>query len=100
MRKTKIVCTLGPATDKGTVLEDLIVAGMDVARFNFSHSTYDEHGSRMRKLQELREKHGRSVASLLDTKGPEIRVKNFRDGSVFLKKGQEFSLFLYGEGGR
>ncbi len=93
MRKTKIVCTLGPATDKGTVLEDLIVAGMDVARFNFSHSTYDEHGSRMRKLQELREKHGRSVASLLDTKGPEIRVKNFRDGSVFLKKGQEFSLF-------
>lgn len=92
MRKTKIICTLGPATDKGNILEQLIVEGMDVARFNFSHSTYEEHGRRMKELKKLRKSHGKHVAALLDTKGPEVRLKDFAEGSAFLKKGQEFIL--------
>lgn len=92
MRKTKIICTLGPATDKEGVMEQLVLKGMDVARFNFSHSTYDEHKARMEKIKELRKKCGKSVAILLDTKGPEIRTKDFRDGYVNVKAGQSFTL--------
>ncbi len=93
MRKTKIICTMGPATDKDDVLEQLIVKGMDVARFNFSHGSHEEQKVRMDKLKKLREKHGRPVAALLDTKGPEIRLKTFKTGRVELKKGQDFTLF-------
>ncbi|MBE5902512.1 MAG: pyruvate kinase [Lachnospiraceae bacterium] len=92
IRKTKIVCTLGPATDKEDVLEQLIIEGMDVARFNFSHGEHSEQKARFEKLKELRKKHDRPVAALLDTKGPEIRIRDFAQGKVTLKKGQEFSL--------
>ena len=79
MRKTKIICTLGPSTDKGDVLRDLIANGMNVARFNFSHGSYEEHGGRLAKLKALREELGKPVAALLDTKGPEIRLKEFKN---------------------
>lgn len=92
MRKTKIVCTLGPATDEGDVLEQLVKNGMDVARFNFSHGSYEEHGKRFEEVVRLRKKYGKHIATLLDTKGPEIRLKDFRDGKVELKKDQLFTL--------
>ena len=92
MRKTKIICTLGPSTDKGDVLRDLIANGMNVARFNFSHGSYEEHGGRLAKLEALREELGKPVAALLDTKGPEIRLKEFKNGVEMLEAGQTFTL--------
>ena len=92
MRKTKIICTLGPSTDKGDVLRDLIENGMNVARFNFSHGSYEEHGGRLAKLKALREELGKPVAALLDTKGPEIRLKEFKNGVEMLEAGQTFTL--------
>ena len=92
MRKTKIVCTLGPATDNETVLRQLIFAGMDVARFNFSHSTYDDHASRMNMISKLRKETGKHIAALLDTKGPEVRVKQFVNGKVTVHNGDTFTL--------
>ena len=92
MRKTKIICTLGPSTDKGDVLRDLIANGMNVARFNFSHGSYEEHGGRLAKLKALREELGEPVAALLDTKGPEIRLKEFKNGVEMLEAGQTFTL--------
>ena len=92
MRKTKIICTLGPSTDKGDVLRDLISNGMNVARFNFSHGSYEEHGGRLAKLKALREELGKPVAALLDTKGPEIRLKEFKNGVEMLEAGQTFTL--------
>lgn len=92
MRKTKIVCTMGPATDRGDVLEQLIQEGMNVARFNFSHGNHEEQKKRIEKLRETREKCGQPVAALLDTKGPEIRLGNFEKEKVELEKGQTFIL--------
>lgn len=92
MRKTKIVCTLGPATDDYAVLKNMIRAGMNVARLNFSHSTYDEHKRRMDMVKRARKELCMPVAILLDTKGPEIRVKTFKNGRVELKKGNKFTL--------
>lgn len=92
MRKTKIICTLGPSTDKEGVLETLIQEGMDVARFNFSHGSHREQKERLIKLQEIRERLGRPVAALLDTKGPEIRIRTFKEGKAELVEGQEFTL--------
>ncbi len=92
MRKTKIVCTLGPATDHDGVLREMIDAGMDVARFNFSHGGHNEHLGRFKLLQKEREAAGKPVAALLDTRGPEIRLGNFEGGKAHLKKGQEFTL--------
>ena len=83
MRKTKIICTLGPSTDKEGVLRELIANGMNVARFNFSH---------LEKLKALREELGKPVAALLDTKGPEIRLKDFKNGVENLVAGQTFTL--------
>ena len=91
-RKTKIICTLGPSTDKGDVLRQLILEGMNVARFNFSHGSYEEQEGRLNKLRALREELDRPVAALLDTKGPEIRLRDFEEGKVELKKGQTFTL--------
>ncbi len=91
-RKTKIVCTLGPATDDEAVLKSLIEEGMDVARFNFSHGTHGEQEARLAKLVKLREEAGRPVAALLDTKGPEIRLRDFTGGRAELKDGQTFTL--------
>lgn len=92
MRKTKIICTLGPATDVEGVLEDLIKAGMNVARCNFSHGTHEEHKARMDKVKEIRTKCDKPVALLLDTKGPEIRTGLFKDGVIYVHTGQTFTL--------
>lgn len=92
MRKTKIVCTLGPATDREDVLREMLLAGMNVARFNFSHGSYEEHKARLDSLKALREELQLPVAAMLDTKGPEIRLKSFAEGSVMLRTGQEFTL--------
>ena len=92
MRKTKIICTLGPSTDKEGVLRDLIANGMNVARFNFSHGSHEEHLGRLEKLKALREELGKPVAALLDTKGPEIRLKDFKTGVENLVAGQTFTL--------
>ena len=75
MRKTKIICTLGPSTDKDDVLRQLMLEGMNVARFNFSHGTHEEQGERLKKVQKLREELHLPIATLLDTKGPEIRQR-------------------------
>lgn len=92
MRKTKIICTLGPATDEGDVLEQLVAEGMDVARFNFSHNSCEEQKVRMDKVKELRKQYRRHIACLLDTKGPEIRIKTFKNGKIKLKRGQDFCM--------
>ena len=92
MRKTKIICTLGPSTDKEGVLRKLIENGMNVARFNFSHGSYEEHRARLDQLEALREELGKPVAALLDTKGPEIRLKEFANGIEILEAGQKFTL--------
>lgn len=92
MRKTKIICTLGPATDAPEVLKDIIQCGMNVARFNFSHGTHADHKKRLDDLKQLREEMGMPIAALLDTKGPEIRLKHFEQGSVVLEEGQTFTL--------
>lgn len=92
MRKTKIVCTLGPSTEKEGVLRQLIENGMNVARFNFSHGDYAEHSHRLEELKKLRSELGRPVAAMLDTKGPEIRLCNFANGKEKLTTGQKFTL--------
>ena len=85
MRKTKIVCTLGPATDDIEIMEQLVKEGMNVARFNFSHGSYEEHEKRLQMLNECRNNAETYVAALLDTKGPEIRLKKFENGQVELQ---------------
>ena len=92
MRKTKIVCTLGPATDSDGVLREMLESGMNVARFNFSHGSHEEHKRRLDALKALREELGLPVAAMLDTKGPEVRLRSFADGAVALKTGGEFTL--------
>ena len=92
LRKTKIVCTLGPSTDDENVMRSLIEEGMNVARFNFSHGGHEEQFGRLTMLRKLREEMKRPVAALLDTKGPEIRLKEFASGKVELKNGQTFTL--------
>ncbi len=92
MRKTKIICTLGPSTDSDERMEELIRAGMNVARFNFSHQTYPEHAARFETLVRIREKLGAPVAALLDTKGPEIRLGLLEDGKAELLAGDMFTL--------
>lgn len=92
MRKTKIICTLGPATDDISIMRSLLESGMNVARFNFSHGTQEEQKARLDKLHALREELNIPVASLLDTKGPEIRLGTFEGGKVSLQTGAEFVL--------
>lgn len=92
VRKTKIICTMGPSTEKPGVLEQLMLAGMNVARFNFSHGDHEEQLSRLKALRETRERLGLPVAALMDTKGPEIRLKEFAEGKVMLEAGQTFTL--------
>ena len=91
-RKTKIICTLGPAVDDQKMLEGLIEAGMNVARFNFSHGDYEEQGARIETFKNARKAVGKPVAMLLDTKGPEIRIGKFATGEAILKEGDTFTL--------
>lgn len=92
MRKTKIICTMGPATDKEGILEQLAIEGMDVARFNFSHGPHEEQKGRLERLKAIRTKINRPIAALLDTKGPEIRIQEFAKGKVTVTEGQKFTL--------
>ncbi len=92
MRKTKIVCTLGPATIDDAVVRELMLSGMDVARQNFSHGDHAVQKAAFERVKRVREELGLPVASLLDTKGPEVRVKQFRDGKIELKNGAFFTL--------
>ena len=91
MRKTKIVCTIGPATDTEEVMIGLCKAGMNVARLNFSHSTYEEHQRRIDLVKKVRQDLNLPIAIMLDTKGPEYRIKTFENGSVFLNEGAAFT---------
>ena len=92
MRKTKIICTLGPAVDDEDMIRKLILAGMNAARFNFSHGTHESHLAQLQQLRHVRDELGLPVAAILDTKGPEIRIKTFQDGRIELQKGDTFTL--------
>lgn len=93
MKKTKIVCTMGPNTDNREIMKELALNGMDVARFNFSHGDHAEHKHRLEILESVREELGIPIASLLDTKGPEIRTGKLKDGKkVTLKEGDLYTL--------
>ena len=92
MLKTKIVCTLGPASDSEEIIEKMILAGMNVARLNFSHGTHEEHKKKIDAVKAVRDRLGVPVAIMLDTKGPEIRLGEFKGGSATLTAGDEFIL--------
>ena len=92
MRKTKIICTLGPAVDNEESLRELMLAGMNCARFNFSHGTHESQLATLQRVKRVRDSLGLPVATMLDTKGPEIRIKTFENGPITLKKGDKFTL--------
>ena len=92
MRKTKIICTLGPSSESEETLRRLMIEGMDVARFNFSHGTHEEQLEKFNRVKRIREELGLQVAALLDTKGPEIRLKTFENDKAELKQGSRFTL--------
>ncbi|MEA4920468.1 MAG: pyruvate kinase [Clostridiaceae bacterium] len=92
MRRTKIVCTVGPAVDTEEKIEKLMLAGMDAARFNFSHGTHESHLATLEKVKRVRDRLGLPIAAILDTKGPEIRIKTFKDGKITLNQGDTFTL--------
>ena len=92
LRKTKIICTLGPATEDESVLRRLMQGGMNAARFNFSHCTHEDASKKLEAVTRLREELGLPIATILDTKGPEIRVKTFQNGPVQLQAGDTFTL--------
>ena len=92
MKRTKIVCTVGPGTDKFGILEDMMRAGMNVARFNFSHGSHEEQAERMQMVRDAAMIVNKPIALLLDTKGPEVRLGLFKEGKVFLEAGQQFTL--------
>ena len=91
MRKTKIICTIGPASESRETLENMCLAGMNVARLNFSHGTHPEHLDKIQKIKAVREKLGLPIAILLDTKGPEYRIRTFKTGSITLHDGDDFT---------
>ncbi len=92
MKKTKIVCTLGPATDDKKMITHLIASGMNVARLNFSHGSHEEQKKRIDMVKEIRDKLDAPIAIMLDTKGPEIRITQFKDKKIVLKEGSTFTL--------
>ncbi|WP_026476726.1 pyruvate kinase [Alkaliphilus transvaalensis] len=92
MRKTKIVCTIGPASENKEIFSQLVQQGLNVARLNFSHGDHEEHAKRIHTIKEVREELNIPVAILLDTKGPEIRTGKFKDPEVYLEEGQEFTI--------
>ena len=92
MRKTKIVCTIGPASESEEVLRELCLNGMNVARLNFSHGTHEEHLERINRIKKVRKELGLPIAIMLDTKGPEFRIGTFKKGKVMLEEGKKFTL--------
>ncbi|WP_392553345.1 pyruvate kinase [Orbus wheelerorum] len=92
MKKTKIVCTMGPSTIQPEIIESLILNGMDVARFNFSHGTQASHQTHIRLVKSIAQKLDINIAIMLDTKGPEMRLGKFKEGKVILKQGNQFTL--------
>ncbi|MGW7417409.1 pyruvate kinase, partial [Streptomyces sp. NPDC054863] len=92
MRRAKIVCTLGPATDTYDQIKALVEAGMDIARFNLSHGTYAEHEERYHHVRKAADETGRSVGILADLQGPKIRLGRFREGPVLLERGDDFTI--------
>lgn len=92
MRKTKIICTLGPSTMEDQILKKLMLEGMNVARLNFSHGDHDQHAKTLDRIRRVRDEVGLPVAALLDTKGPEIRVRSFEKEKILLERGQKFTL--------
>ena len=92
MNRTKIVCTIGPACADLETLKQMMLAGMDVARFNMSHGNHETHRKLMNLVKQARFELGLPVAIMLDTRGPEIRIKQFKGGKVELVKGQDFAL--------
>ena len=92
MRKTKIICTLGPASDSEEIIEKLMLTGMNAARFNFSHGTHESHLAVLTRVKKVRDNLGLPVATILDTKGPEIRIRSFANGKIELVEGNTFTL--------
>ena len=92
MRRTKIICTIGPASENEDKLREIMLAGMNVARFNFSHGSHEEHKRKYDRIKKLREELNLPIAVMLDTKGPEIRLKDFANGKEELVAGQKFTL--------
>ena len=92
MNKTKIVCSIGPACNSEEIIEKMALNGMNVARFNMSHGTHESHKEMIDKVKKVREKLNLSIGIMIDTKGPEIRVKDFENGKIFLNAGDEFVL--------
>lgn len=95
MRKTKIICTLGPSSNTEEIIRSMITTGMDVARINFSHGEYESHKHISDIVKKLRDELGKHTAIMLDTKGPEIRIGKFKNDKITLKAGQRFSLCAY-----
>ena len=91
MKKTKIVCTLGPASEREEVISAMADAGMNVARINFSHGTHEEHAEKIALVKKIREQKQIALPVMLDTKGPEFRIKTFETGKIVLKKGDVFT---------
>src|SRR4051794_2252955 len=94
MRKTKIVCTIGPASESEEKLEQLMEAGMNVARLNFSHGDHEEHAQRIERIRKVAKKTGKIVGILLDTKGPEIRTHTMENGAIELTVGQSLDISM------
>ena len=91
-KRTKIVCTIGPASDTPEIIRDMILAGMNVCRLNFSHGSHEEHAARIKIIKEVRAEMDEFIGILLDTKGPEIRTGRFEGGQALLKQGERFTL--------
>ncbi len=92
MRKTKIICTIGPVSENAKMLKKLLLAGMNVARFNFSHGDYEEHGAKFQRAVQIAKEMNMPLATMMDTKGPEIRLCDFAEKKVLLEAGQRFTL--------
>ena len=90
MRKTKIICTIGPSSENKQTLTEMCKAGMNVARLNFSHGSYPEHQAKIDLIKEVRQELGMPIAIMLDTKGPEYRIRTFAAGKVTVKEGDSF----------
>ena len=91
-KKTKIICTIGPASESKEVLTKLVEAGMNIARLNFSHGDYEEHAERVKRIREVSKETGKPIGILLDTKGPEIRLGDFENGGCEFNEGDEIDL--------